>query len=78
MKTPQVAALPGMTPLGINPTSSRNHSEKGLKTLAEMNTQPADWTYTPIKWVKEERTILIDGKKMTEETGLIETAGEVR
>ncbi len=27
-----------------------NHSEKGLKTLAEMGTAPESWGLTPIKW----------------------------
>lgn len=29
------------------------HSEKGLETLRQMNTTPADWGLTPIKWEKK-------------------------
>lgn len=34
------------------------HSEKAMATLAGMNTAPADWQLTPIKWVEEEREVM--------------------
>lgn len=34
------------------------HSDKALKTLAAMNTVPADWKQADIQWVEEEREIL--------------------
>lgn len=33
------------------------HSEKALKTFDMMNTKPADWGLTPIKWVQEMHSV---------------------
>lgn len=36
------------------------HSDKGLETLTLMNTTPEQWALTPIKWVAEQRLVLVE------------------